>query len=304
MQVEFDNVILKIATPLQRALGFIPQEIKLRCEEIRLRANLPVCLTVSGGVVFVCKNSQVSNKLPKNPLIATKEDLNATLSLLCNRSVYLHENEIKQGFVSFQDGCRAGVCGIFNNDNMLVDVGSINIRIAKQVFNCAQYLLPHTTEGMLIAGPPGSGKTTLLRDLVRLLSNGELDKYYRVAVIDTRGEISGRGSLDLGINTDVLYTTQKPRGIDIAIRTMFPHFVAFDEIGTIQELNGIIGCFNAGIGVITTAHCNDEYDILNRDITQKIISLKAVKKVAILSKNIGEKAKIFTLEELTKNAVY
>lgn len=304
MPTEFDNAILQLANNLQRTLSFIPQEIKQHCEEIRLRTELPVCLTVNGKVNFVCKDSAVCDTLPKNPLIATKDDINTTLSMLCERSVYLHENEIKQGFISLANGGRAGVCGIFNAEGMLVEARSLNIRIARQIFNCADYLLPFAAYGLLIAGPPGCGKTTILRDLIRLLSNGADGKYNRVVVIDSRGEISGRGALDLGINTDVLYTYEKSVGIDIALRTMYPDYIVFDEIGTLAELDGVTGSFNSGVGVITTAHCRDEREISQRIITRKIIESGAINRVALLPQKIGLKANVLSVQELKSSAYF
>ncbi|MBR5472573.1 MAG: Flp pilus assembly complex ATPase component TadA [Clostridia bacterium] len=294
--MEFDNAIFQLAEKLQRTLQFIPDEKKLRCEEIRLRSGLPVCLTVDGNVVFVCRDSTVKNVLPQNPLIATKDDIEQTLSRLCNKSVYMHEEEIKQGFVALNNGCRAGVCGMFNAEGMLVSVTSINIRIARQVPDCARDLLPHTQKGLLIAGPPGCGKTTILRDTVRLLSNGVAGNYYRVAVIDSRGEISGGGALDIGPNTDVLYTRNKASGTQIALRTLYPDYIVFDEIGTNEELLSVCDCFNAGVRVITTAHVNDLCDVTRRNVTKGIISSGAIEKVALISNK--KVLKIIDVKEL------
>ncbi len=300
--MEFDNAILQIADRIQRTLEFVPDEIKHNCEEIRLRAGLPVCLTVGGKVFFVCQNSTVTTQKVKNCLIASQNEVTQTLSLLCKNSVYMHENEIKQGFISLSGGNRAGVCGVFNADGMLISVMSINIRIARQIFECAIPLLPHTSGGLLIVGPPSSGKTTMLRDLIRLLSNGKNGCYQRVTIIDSRGEISGGGVLDLGVNTDVLYTLDKAKGADIALRTMFPNIIAFDELGTMTELQSVKNCFNAGVTVITTAHGGGIDDIIRRDITREIIKSKSVSNVALLSKNIGEAPQVFDVKEIYLSA--
>lgn len=301
--MEFDNTILQIADRIQRTLEFIPDEIKCCCEEIRIRAGLPVCLTVDGKVFFVCQNSVVTTRQSKNCLIATHNEVMQTLSLLCKNSVYMHENEIKQGFVSLPCGSRAGVCGVFNTEGMLISVTSINIRIARQIFDCAIPLLPHIIGGLLIVGPPSSGKTTMLRDLIRLLSNGKKGCCQRVAVIDSRGELSGGGVLDLGVNTDVLYTLDKAKGTDIALRTMFPNIIAFDELGTTAELQSIKNCFNAGVTVITTAHGGKEEDIIRRDVTREIIESGAISRVALLSNKVGELPQIIDVKELFSGAL-
>ncbi len=297
--MEFDSAILQIADNLNRTLQFVSPEIKYKCEEIRLRSGMPVSLTINGKVNFVCQDSAVCSVLPKNPLIATSETVQKTLALLCKNSIFLHENEIKQGFVSLSNGCRAGVCGVFNAEGMLVSVSSINIRIARQILGCGNALLPYVKGGLLIAGPPGSGKTTILRDVIRLLSNGEDGQYYRVAVIDSRGEISG-DMFDIGVSTDILHTPQKSTGVDIALRTMSPQFIVFDEIGTMTELESIQNCFNSGVGIITTAHCSGKEELLRRNITREIIKSGTIKHIALLSENLGQSPQILSCEELEK----
>ncbi len=289
MSKEFDDVLSRIAPSIARVLEFIPEDIKTQCEEIRIRAGLPLCLTLEGKTAFIAADSSVSYIYTDNAFCVNRADAEKTLALLCDNSVYLHESEIRQGFISVTGGCRVGVCGSFNADGMLVSVNSLNIRIAHQIYGCASELLPYADKGLLIAGPPGCGKTTMLRDTVRQLSNGSSGKYYRVAVIDSRGEISGgEGVFDLGVGTDVFYTQNKASGTQIALRTMYPDIIAFDEIGTQDELLSVKDCFNAGVSIVTTVHCSSKADLANRKIIKNIIDSGAVFAVALLSKKLGE----------------
>lgn len=302
MNNEFDNAVLQLSDNLRRILTFVPEDIKNSTQEIRLRLNLPLTLTVNGEVYFVCNNSRVTDCERDDCFTVTKQDLDSTLIKLCNNSVYLHENEIKQGYVSLSGGNRAGVCGAFNSEGILVAVTSINVRIARQILGCAKNLLPYAKNGLLIAGPPASGKTTVLRDLIRLISNGEDGRYRRVAVIDSRGEISGGISkLDLGINTDVLYLKDKSIGTQIALRTMFPNVIAFDEIGTNDEFKEVKECFNAGVDIITTVHCTSVFELSKREIIVKIIKSGAVKYIAVLTA-VGVPPHILEANEVLNNA--
>ncbi len=297
----FNNVIFYISNRIRRILQFLPDDIKSQVQEIRLRANLPVCLTIGGKTLFVGDDSAVSYT-PSRAVLATYDELQESLMLLCKSSVYAHERELREGYISLPNGCRAGVSGAWGSEGQFCKVSSINIRIAREVMGCADALVSSYRRGMLIAGPPGSGKTTLLRDLVRQLSSGATGTYKRVAVIDSRGELSGgfegAAQNDLGLSTDVLHTENKAAGTQIALRTMFPDIIAFDEVGTKQELQSIADSFNAGVDIITTAHCTSVRELLHRSVTKELINSGAVSDVAVLGSDIGKSPQILDVRKI------
>ncbi len=284
-------------------LNALPQTVKNNTEEIRLRVGLPIALTVNGDTVFVEENGRISfsyhNKLP----LATSGDIAECFRLLCGNSAYAHGEELKDGYIIMKNGNRAGICGTVTDSGFIKDVTSINIRIAHEIEGAANELVKQFTgENLLIAGPPGSGKTTVLRDLIRQLSGGVKGKYYRTAVIDSRGELSGsyKGNAghNLGAVTDIILTKDKAKGIETALRTMFPEIIAFDEIGTVAELKALSESMFSGVSVITTAHIGSKGELLSRNITRSLITEGIISKIAILPTLHGGGLQIFSAKEL------
>lgn len=295
----FSSVLYALPERIKQVVEKLPLFIKHSAYEIRLRAGAPLCITAE-HTFYIGSDAVCSTKMPKNPLVVSSDEINEVLLRICDRSLYKRERELSFGYLSMRGGNRAGVCGCYSQGKLL-RATSVNIRIARQIKGSASCLVPYASGGILIAGPPGSGKTTLLRDLVRQLSySGK-----RVSVIDTRGEIcgvqTGGTPLDVGPNTDIITGLDKAQGIEMALRTMFPDYIAFDEVGNGGEADLIEESFSSGSAILTTAHLDEDEDVFSRAVTAKI-ALGGCKTVARLSSNVGEAPRIYTGKEEKKFA--
>lgn len=272
-------------------LKLLPLNIQAKTEEIRLRAGGGLAVVFGGKTYFLTKTSELYLTPQQDSVLVAAADLLEVARLICNNSVYSHLDEILNGYITMPFGNRAGVCGVFRQGKFC-DITSVNIRISHQIIGVAKNLTQNYSGGsVLICGPPGSGKTTFLRDFVRSLSNGENGKSYRVSVIDTRGEIAaatcGVPQNEVGFNTDVISGRPKPEGIEVALRSMSPEVIAFDEIGTEKELLGVMQSINTGVFIVTTAHIGSVAELKKRGVTKKLIESGVINKVVFLKK-VGE----------------
>ena len=231
------------------------------------------------ALFYVSKDSEASSYIPKNPLVINKAELDEVVKRITDNSLYAREEELKEGYLSMKGGNRAGICGSFVGGK-LRNISSVNIRIAREIKGCANALLREAEKGLLIVGAAGSGKTTLLRDLIRLLSNED----NRISVVDTRGELCGKGfgaDLDIGPNTDVITGLSKAEGCEIALRTMNPQYIAFDEVSNGRELSMIRESFFSGVKILTTAHASSICEIKKRAVTKALLD-GSIGKIALI----------------------
>ena len=280
------NAAQLIAYPISEILQGIDPVRAREIEEIRLRAGRPLSVFFGGKIYFVDKLSQLSHR-PDNAIIVDSPTLTKTVKNICGSSVYSHTDEIMNGFISMEGGCRAGIVGVFRQGRF-GDISSVNIRIARECHGVAADLIKGYHGGsVLICGPAGCGKTTFLRSLVRGVSNGECGRPYKVSLVDTRFELAaavgGVPACDIGVNTDVISGREKAAAIEAALRSMSPEIIAFDEIGTTQELEGVKNSLNCGAFIFTTAHISSPIRLLQRGVTKALIEGGYIDKVVFLS---------------------
>lgn len=238
--IYFPNSIYKI---LEQTLSQ-NLNIEENLQEIRIRVNRPILL----------KTRQVDVVIDKT---VTQSEILQTLERLCENSIYAYKNQICEGFITVKGGHRIGLTGTaVIEGNKVINIKyitSLNFRIARQVLNCSDKILPEiinkengTIYTTLIVSPPGKGKTTILRDAIRQISNGIEKLSFKgktCGVVDERGEIAamykGIPQNDVGMRTDVIENISKARGMKMLIRSMAPEIIACDEIGSNEDVIAI-----------------------------------------------------------------
>ena len=260
--------------------------VKLNCiqniTEIRLRTR--------SKVILRCVNKEIALEC----IVTTKAILDILLNVSKN-SIYAIQNDINNGFVIIKGGHRIGISGevvyVDGKIKNIKNICSLNIRVARQIYGCADKILPKIIENgiiknTLIISPPGCGKTTLIRDIVRQISNGipSLNVTGKnVSLIDERGEIAsvyeGVASLDVGVRTDIMSNVTKSTGMKMMIRSMAPDVIATDEIGGHLDILAIKEAILSGVNVIFTMHGDSLKSVMKNPEVKELLDLNIFSKI-------------------------
>jgi len=204
---------------------------------------------------------------------------------LSNFSVQTVLDDLLNGFITADGGNRIGVASaaVMKNGSVasVKDIYSLNIRIAKEIKDCARQIMNilyvNNMPSIIVASSPSGGKTTFLRDFTRLLSSGFNNHYRKVSVIDERCEIAyksgGRIIADIGCNTDVLSSFPKAAGIEMAVRTLSPDYIVCDEISTPQEAQAVQQGFLSGVKFAVSVHASTPAEIIKKPVIKSLLAL-------------------------------
>ena len=308
----------------QEILNYFPRDIKNLFEkledalwteifEIRVRSEKPVMVEKSDGHWFMTGMGVLSRREASGFIASTEEMARFFLSLSEN-SIYAFQQEIQNGYITIKGGHRVGFTGrVVMQDQSIKtmrDISGINIRVAHQVFGCANKILPYIvgTDGLLmntlIVSPPRCGKTTVLRDIARLASSGCKEfglKGEKIGIVDERSEIAacfkGVPQNDVGLQTDVIDCCPKRLGMELLLRSMSPDVIVIDEIGNQGDKDAVLGIINAGVNVVATAHGYGIIDLRSKREVFEIIKENVFDRIIVLSGIEGSG----TLEEVVDN---
>ena len=317
MQMQpFDQAISSLPGELQQLLSRVDPAVRQIINEIRLRVGRPLILIDQHGHPhFISENGQTFRTLQIDSFCMPRPLLDECVRSMSDYSLHSVQNSLQNGFLTLRGGHRAGFSGNVAWEEGRVTavrrVDSINIRIARSIVGAADritgFYRANEFAGTLIIGPPASGKTTILKDLCRQLSNGDIGEYYKVSLIDERGEIAasyrGEPQNDVGWNTDVFDGYSKPIGFDIAVRCMSPDVIVCDEIGVNGDPESLLQGVNSGSAVVATIHSSSLDEFLHKKNSKELLASGAFRYFVFLgsAKQAGTVREIIRYDEICRD---
>lgn len=293
-----ESLLKVLPLRMKQGLSRLKLEEQHKLQEVRLRVNKPIILKMQDGEyglneTGICPLEKGYNTLQK--------ELIEILHAMSGFSMYAIEDELRQGYLTLEEGHRVGLAGKVvlekNEIKTLKYVSAMDIRIAHEIIGCSESIMPYIVSRdkvyhTLIISPPGCGKTTLLRDIIRQLSEG-YHGYgpYTVGVVDERSEIAacyqGIPQNHLGKRTDVLDGCPKVEGMRMLLRAMGPEVIAVDEIGKGEDCMALREMLSAGVSILCTAHGKDQIECLRRPLLKQMLEEGLFERLIILSHRHG-----------------
>lgn len=109
--------------------------------EIRLRADKPVSIVTRNGCAFITSGGRMSFICSDNLPVITGSEISDMVTKMCGYSVYSHQSDLVNGFITLKGGCRVGICGTAVIQNGAVtairELTSVNIRVAREIKGCS-----------------------------------------------------------------------------------------------------------------------------------------------------------------------
>lgn len=277
---------------ISSALDKIPY--KNLCE-LRLRVDSAIVVNILGENYYLCDD--MINKDASNALKVGNGILQSVIQKLSDHSLYSVNDQLIDGYLSYDGGIRIGVCGdvvsVDNKVKTIKNISSINFRFPHFVKNCSLNIYPYiVTNGevksTLIISPPGVGKTTFLRDIVYQLSHRE--DMLNMLIVDERQELSSVFNgydIEKLPNIDVYLNCSKNFAFNNGIRSMKPDVIITDEINLDRDAQDIENALTSGVKVFASIHAESIVDLKHKTKFKEIVSKGLFDRYIVLSKQNG-----------------
>ena len=264
--------------------------------ELRLRADSPVVVNLQGEKFYLSHDSII--KESNDALKPSMSTLQGIMQRLAKFSFYSINDQVIEGYITYDGGIRVGVCGevvmVDNKIKTIKNVSSVNFRFPHVIKNCSlklwRYIVDSNNDikSTLIISPPGAGKTTYLRDLIFQLST-RIDMI-NILVIDERQELVNvyDGSKISSLkNIDYYSNCTKKFAFNNGIRSMSPNVIVTDEINIERDVDDIENALTSGIKVFASIHASDINDLQMKNGFKSLLSKQLFDRYVVLSNNDG-----------------
>jgi len=263
--------------------------------ELRLRTDNPIVVNILGDNYYLC-----DDKLSKSSdcaICVSSGMLQNILQRLCNHSLYSINDQIIDGYISYDGGIRVGVCGevvsVDNKIKTIKNISSLNFRFPHFIKNCSLKVLDYIfnnydLKNTLIVSPPGAGKTTLLRDLIYQLSIKS--NLLNILVVDERQELisvfDGNEIFKMK-NVDAYSNSSKKFAFNNGIRSMKPDIIITDELNLDRDVIDIENAITSGVNIIASIHASSINDLKNKFLFKDVLNKKLFNRYIFLSTSDG-----------------
>ena len=170
--MSIETVLPYLTDSINNVLLSLPKEILNKLTELRIRKNKPLILVFSDKSLFITENGKLMNHNTQFTYKVMEDEFDLIYKRLSNFSVQTHIDDLINGFITIDGGNRVGIASTaVLKDGQIAgvkNVTSLNIRIAKEVKDCARQIMNvlyiNSLPSIIVASPPAGGKTTFLRD--------------------------------------------------------------------------------------------------------------------------------------------
>ena len=277
---------------LSNALSKVPYD---NLCELRLRVDNPVVVNIFGENYYL--NDNQLSKDNSNAITVSYGTLQSIMQRLVKHSLYSVNEQLINGYITYDGGIRVGVCGeVVVSDNevkTIKNISSLNFRFPHLCRNCSlgiyNFLFSNgEINNTLILSPPGAGKTTYLRDIIEQLSLR--NNLINILVVDERQELinvfNGNEIIKLK-NVDCYSNSSKKFALNNGIRSMKPDVIVTDEINIENDLDDIENAMTSGVKVIASIHASSVDDLRNKKLFKEVLDKKLFNRYIVLSKDNG-----------------